>query len=142
MFTTSDGAGNMDSELLSWLYRVAVKIRADIRDIPQQHCIDEIDIAHAEKVIPESLYLLLHLLGSSDQDNVSNNDSDQQLKTLSIAQNIVYFSSKGRVTTPKHLGIGVIVHQATHSKDLVQLLHRLLQETLLVMKQSLELTQQ
>ena len=60
MFTTSDGAGIMDSELLSWLYWVAVKMRADIRDMPQQHCIDGIDIAHAEKVISESLSLFLH----------------------------------------------------------------------------------
>lgn len=109
----------MDSELLSWLNRVTVKMRADISDIPQQHCIDGIDIVHAEKVVPESLYLFLCLLCSSDLDDVSNDDSDQQLKTLSIAQDVVYFASNGQVTTPKHLGIGVTVHQATHSKDLI-----------------------
>ena len=29
----------------------------------------------------------------------------------------------GRNQTPKHIGLGIAVHQATHSKELVELLH-------------------
>ena len=55
MLETSNLAADMDTELLSWLYRVAVKIRADIRNAPEFNIVGGIDVAHAEKVVPESL---------------------------------------------------------------------------------------
>ena len=42
---------------------------------------------------------------------------------LSIFQDIVFLASRGRKLTPKHLGLGITVHEATRSKELVQLLH-------------------
>ena len=42
---------------------------------------------------------------------------------LSICQEIVFLASRGRQLTLKHLGLGLSVHQATRSKELVQLLH-------------------
>ena len=48
---------------------------------------------------------------------------DLKRKILSICQDIVFLVSRGRKYTPKHVGIGVTVHQATRSKELVQLLH-------------------
>ena len=41
----------------------------------------------------------------------------------SICQDIIFLSSRGHKLTPKHIGIGLTVHQATRSKQLVQLLH-------------------
>ena len=41
----------------------------------------------------------------------------------SICQDIIFLSSRGHKLTPKHFGIGLTVHQATRSKQLVQLLH-------------------
>jgi len=61
MLETSNLAADINTELLSWLYRVVVKIRADIRDAPEFNIIGGIDVAHAEKVVPESLYLFLRL---------------------------------------------------------------------------------
>jgi len=52
MLETSNLPADMDSELLSWLYRVAVKLRADIRHAPDFNIVGGID---AEKVVPESL---------------------------------------------------------------------------------------
>ena len=45
------------------------------------------------------------------------------MKLLSIAQDIIFLSFGNRRPIPKHIEIGVTVHQATHSKDLVQILH-------------------
>ena len=56
-----------DNEILSWLYWVSLKIRADIRESPIQDVIRGIDQHHAEKVVPESLYLLLRLLCTDDE---------------------------------------------------------------------------
>ena len=36
---------------------------------------------------------------------------------------IIFLSSRGHKVTPKDIGIGLTVHQATRSKQLVQLLH-------------------
>ena len=46
-----------------------------------------------------------------------------QVEILSIAQDIMYLVSGGRKETPKRIGLGMAVHQATRSEDLVQLLH-------------------
>ena len=40
-----------------------------------------------------------------------------------MGQDIVSLASGGRKHTPKQLGLGLTIHQATRSKDLVQLLH-------------------
>ena len=42
---------------------------------------------------------------------------------LSIAQDLVYSINGGKKLTPKHVGLGSTVHQATRSKQLAQLFH-------------------
>ena len=110
-------------EILSWLHRVSVKVKADIRESPRHDVIGGIDQHHAEKTVPDSLYILLRLLCVNDDDSENENEQSRHTKLLSIAQNIIFLASGGRRPTPKHIGIGVAVHQATRSKDLVQLLH-------------------
>ena len=112
-----------DNEILSWLYWVSLKIKADIRESPIHDFIGGIDQHHAEEVVPESLYLLLRLLCTDDGDQGNMDEQTLNTKLLSIAQDIVFLASGGRRPTPKHIGIGVAVHQATRSKGLVQLLH-------------------
>ena len=41
-----------------------------------------------------------------------------------MAQDIIYGSSNGRMWTPKHVGHGRILHQATRFKQLAQLFHK------------------
>lgn len=48
-----------DTQILSWLYWVSLKIKADIRESPRHDLIGGIDLHHVEKVVPESLYMLL-----------------------------------------------------------------------------------
>jgi len=69
------------------------------------------------------MYILLWLLCIGDRDPETESEETFNTKLLSIAQDIVFLASGGRKPTPKHIGIGVTVHQATRSKDLVQLLH-------------------
>ncbi len=118
---------DLDTELLSWLFRVAIKVRHDIKVTPGQESIGTIDMQSAEEVVPDTLYMLIRMLCAGDVDTTdeSNNELNIDLKTkiLSICQDIVFLVSKGRKYTPKHVGIGVTVHQATRSKELVQLLH-------------------
>ena len=43
-----------------------MKVRADIQHSPDFNIVGGIDVAHAEKVVPESLYLFIRLLCSGD----------------------------------------------------------------------------
>ena len=96
-----------DTEILSWLYRVSVKVKADIRESPRHDVIGGIDQHHAEKTVPDSLYILLRLLCVNDDDSGNENEQSRHTKLLSIAQNIIFLASGGRRPTPKHIGIGV-----------------------------------
>ena len=99
------------------LYHLVSRIRADIYEVVGNDDYDVIDSEHAMNLIPQSLFLLVSLLlGENSHPNHNN-------KIISIAQDIIHVASKGRVHTPKHLGIGLAVHHATRSKSLVNLLH-------------------
>lgn len=50
--------------------------------------------------------------------------SDLYTKLLSVAQDIVYITSKGKKITPKHLGLGLAIHQKIRSKKLVSLFNK------------------
>ena len=47
----------------------------------------------------------------------------QETRVLSIAQDLVYSVSGDRRWTPKHVGLGSSLHQATQSKKLVEMFH-------------------
>ena len=78
--------------------------------------------------IPDSLYMFLRLIcgGQEVLENDSFNEREDVIKrrVLSIAQDLVYCTSGGGKWTPKHIGLANTLHQATRSKDLVQLLHK------------------
>ena len=42
---------------------------------------------------------------------------------LSIVQDMMFVVSEGKILTPKHMRLGLSVHQATRSKELVNLLN-------------------
>ena len=42
---------------------------------------------------------------------------------LNIAQDMMFGVSEGKILTPKHMGLGLSIHQATGSKELVNLLN-------------------
>ena len=114
---------NFDTELLSWLYRVAVKVHDDIMSAPGHNCIGNINEKSAEEVVPESLFMLIAMLCAGDNDNEEGTNVEMKMRVLSICQDIVFLASRGRELTPKHVGLGLAVHQATRSKQLLHLLH-------------------
>ena len=81
-----------------------------------------IDQDHVAKVIPESLYLFRSVLfGGTDVLEQQSCKLDNQIS--SIAQDIFFLVSKKKKLTPKHIGLGLRLHQATRSEKLVDLFH-------------------
>ena len=114
---------DFDTELLSWLYRVAVNIHNDIKSAHGHNCIGNINEKSAEEVVPESLFMLIAMLCAGDNDNEERTTVEIKMRVLSICQDIVFLASRGRKLTPKHVGLGLAVHQATRYKQLLHLLH-------------------
>ena len=100
---------DFNTELLSWLYRVAVKVHNDIKSAPGHNCI--------------GLFMLIAMLCAGGKDNGEGANVEMKMRVLSICQDIVFLASRGRKLTPKHVGLGLAVHQATRSKQLLHLLH-------------------
>jgi hypothetical protein len=80
--------------------------------------------------IPDSLYMLLSLIfgGQEALEHVEDDSSENKedlvrSRVLSVAQDLVYCVSGGKKWTPKHIGLANTLHQATRSKNLVQLFH-------------------
>ncbi len=78
--------------------------------------------------IPDSLYMLLRLIFGGQAVladwNTDVDDNQTQAKVLSVAQDVIYCTSGGNNWTPKHIGLACTLHQATRSKDLVELFHK------------------
>ena len=111
-----------------FMVHVALRIPRDILSHPRPEGI-EINGDRAIDCNPDSLYNLV-LGGQSlleDEIDVAlddNHDSFRQTRILSIAQDVMYTARGDKYLTPKHIGLGSTVHQATRSKELVNLLHR------------------
>ena len=58
-------------------------------------------------------------MNNEPDDSEDENQNDDDNRILSVAQDIVFGTSKGKMWTPKHIGLGCTLHQATRSKQLV-----------------------
>lgn len=58
---------------------------------------------------------------NKSNDTYEDRKSIYENKILSIAQDIIYLASKGKKLTPKHIGLGLTLHQMTRSRKLVSL---------------------
>ena len=116
-----------ETSLLQELVHVALKIRSDLLDTAGHDSLWEgIDMDHVEKIIPESLFLLLRIIfGGMNviEGDESNIDKAVCRKVCSIAQDIIFGVSNGTKLTPKHIGLRLALHQATRSEMLVNLFH-------------------
>ena len=110
---------DLDVELLSCLYGVAVKVHYDVKSAPTHGCIGNTNQENAEDIVPKSLFILVSPLctGSQEEENSCYGPENLSVKYLPR------YSICGVQGTSKHLGLGLTVRQATRSKELVQLLH-------------------
>ena len=123
-----------DDSFLSMVH-VSLRIRGDMLSHPNTEGI-EISEDKAIDYVPDSLFMFLNLLLGGQQlleDNVNSEDDDNdddkhdsfcQTRILSIAQDLVYTASGDTINTPKHIGMGSTLHQATRSKELVDMFHK------------------
>ena len=118
--STSFSRSEID-ELLS-LRHCALRIRGDIKSSPGIKNCTSVSKVNADKIIPESLFLFLSILLSEESDE-QGDDKYVKRTALSISQDLVYAISKRKKLTPKHVGLGLALHQATRSKSLVELVH-------------------
>ena len=59
-------------------------------------------IQHLEKIVLESLFILISLLCTGHQEEEKESDADLKPRILSICQDILFLGSWGRKPTPKH----------------------------------------
>ena len=117
------------SNCLQELVHTALQIKNDLHD--QTGHVNGwrgIDSDHVSQIIPPSLHAFLSiLLGgmNMDQTKTSRKDNNNlERSVLNIAQDTVYAASKGRKLTPKHIGLGVSIHQLTRSENLVNMVNK------------------
>ena len=116
-----------DNSFLEMVH-LALKLRSDIlqEDVYKGFVINEDKMITC---VPQSLYMFLRLMFGGqkilerDPKDEEDKESQVQDRILSIAQDLVYNISGGKHWTPKHLGLASTLHQATRSKELVQLFH-------------------
>lgn len=115
-----------DDSFLS-LVHVALKIRQELIETPghKGFSVSEDD---AIACVPDSLYMLLRLIFGGQEalenDNSEKNEDLLRRRVLSIAQDLVHCVSRGRKCTPKHIGLATTLHQATQSKQLLELFNK------------------
>lgn len=108
---------------------VALQIQNDMISHPKQEGID-ISENRAIDSIPNSLYMFLSLLLDGQhllEDDVEDDDKNRakrHLRVLSIAQDLMYTDSGDKFLIPKHKGLDSSLHQATCSKELVNMFHQ------------------
>lgn len=113
------------------LFHIATMIRTDLYAIkdympwppaPADLCVDNV-------VVPTSLYNLLSWIIVGDDDIPTNGEkvpvksADDQRRILSIAQDILFCTRRGRVKPPKHVALPMAVYHLTRSTQLVSLLN-------------------
>ena len=110
------GKEKKDSDLE--LYMLGTMIRNEILRIPNHTSYEGLDEEHARQMIPDSLFQLLDVIFGNS--TASDTSAASLTKILSIGQDVVAAVGK---RTPKHISLGLTIHQATRSKLLIQLLH-------------------
>ena len=118
-----------DVSLKNHVYHAAKTVRAALlsqeRNIPwppYSTTINEENIS-----VPTVVYNLLAWILSEDgerEDEKVNVDENCQRLVLSLAQDLLYNVSKGRMKTPKHVALPIAVKNLTRSKEVITLLNR------------------
>ena len=111
------------------MVHVALQIRGDMLLHPKLIGLD-ISTDRAIDCIPDSLYMFLSLLlgGQRLLENAERDcekhENRRRLIIINIAQDLMYTANGDKFLTPKHIGMASKLHQATRSKELVNMFHQ------------------
>ena len=59
-----------------------------------------------------------------DELDGDKNEARRRMRSISIAQDLMYTTSGDKFLTPKHIGMASSLYQATRSKELVNMFHK------------------
>ena len=129
--TTIDDEGSdiilpLQNNSLQQLVHTALHIRNELKNTEgHKSGWGGIDSQHVRPIIPESLYLFISILlgGTNMLDNHQTLIDKLHNNICSTAQDIIYLASGKKKLTPKHIGLGLTLHQATRSEKLVEMFH-------------------
>ncbi|XP_070560592.1 uncharacterized protein [Ptychodera flava] len=90
---------------------------------------EDLTIQQSRSIVPTKLFNFLAWCTGTSQDFLTSErvdvPADVESKLLSICQDLVSLSSRGRKVTPKHLSLGMAVRHMTGSSSLIGLLNGL-----------------
>ena len=118
-----------DHDTFLTMVHVALRIRGDMLSHRKPEGID-ISEDRAMESIPDSLYMFLNLLLGGQrllEDDILDDDENEerrQVRIISIAQDLMYTANGDKFLSPKHIGMASTLHQATRSKELVNMFHQ------------------
>ena len=93
----------------------------------------DVTLEKVEKLIKDEMYSFLYWILSSnsltdndliDKSSIRESNNTLHRYILSLGQDLVYMSSRGKTRMPKHIGLSVTCHKMTQSKDIIRLLNR------------------
>lgn len=125
-------------DLYNVLYKAAQIIKGDLHrcknHVSNPVHADSIDLdeSRPNRLVPNSVYALLKWIIADDSDgsgtdleHVSRASADSNHRLiLAVGQDLVYACSKGRVSTPKHVGLAMSIKHLTGSKQVITMLNR------------------
>lgn len=106
---------NLGTSEFSHVVKICTDIASDLDKIPNYTDLNDLSAQNYIPHIPQALLWLVSLLIS--EENYTNNN------VVNICQDIIYSRFNGKKLTPKHIGIGIFIHQETRSKKLINALH-------------------
>ena len=115
------------------MYRAAFILKNIIKDVPVFHTrwpptADDFNKEAIIQTVPSELFNFLRwVLGLSDEPSSKSLRGSiaesYECKVDSIAQDLVYLSSKGQKQTPKSLSLGILIRQLTGSAEVINVLN-------------------
>ncbi|XP_072180614.1 uncharacterized protein [Diadema setosum] len=114
------------------MYNIAIYLKKEIEDIPTQTMQWPPDSTHltlgtAEKIVPTKLYNFLSWMVGFNEDPEGDKfvtlPEEQHRRILSLSQDIIYLTSKGRKAMPKQTSLAMAVRHITGSAQLIGLLN-------------------
>ena len=123
-----------NAHVLFYAFLIVRNLLKDTRGIQHQP-LDPSDVTleKAEELKCTEMYSFLYWILSSnsptdndliDKSSIRESNNSLHRYILSLGQDLVYMSSRGKTRTPKHIGLSVTCHKMTQSKEVIRLLNR------------------